>query len=83
MRHLFIMRSAKATGEVRLDHNQINLSSLSRRPLAHGEGFPDGFWAAGAVNNTAISQTAVWLPVRLGNVGSNWDTTGERHARAW
>jgi len=61
--------AAKATGEVRLDHNQIDPSSLSRRPLAHGEGVLGGSWAASVVNNTEIAQTAVWLPVHMGNVG--------------
>ncbi len=28
-----------------------------------------GFWAENLVNNTKIAQSAVWLPVHMGNVG--------------
>ncbi len=28
-----------------------------------------GFWAENIVNNTKIAQSAVWLPVHMGNVG--------------
>jgi hypothetical protein len=61
--------ASKAAGEVRLNHNQIDPSSLSRRALAHGEAFLGGSWEESIVNNTEIAQAAAWLPVHMGNVG--------------
>ena len=39
------------------------------RPLAHGEGFLSGSWAKSVANNAEVAQSAVWLPVHMGNVG--------------
>ena len=44
--------ASKAAGEVRLNHNQIDPSSLSRRALAHGYAFLGGSWDESIVNNT-------------------------------
>ena len=61
--------ATKATGEVRLDCDQSDPSALSRRPLAHGEGFLGGTWAESVAYNAEIAQSVVWLPVHMGNVG--------------
>ena len=57
------------TGELRLDCDQSDPSALSRRPLAHGEGFLGGSWAESVANNTEIARYAIRLPVHMGNVG--------------
>ena len=54
---------------MRLDCDQSDPSALSRRPLAHGEGFLGGSWAESVANNAEIAQSVVWLPVHMGNVG--------------
>jgi hypothetical protein len=60
---------AKATAEVRLDSDQSDPSALSRRTLAHDEGLLGGSWAKSVAGNAEITQSAVWLPVHMGNAG--------------
>ncbi len=72
---------AKDTEEMRLDCDQPDPSALSRRLLAHGEGFLGGSWAQSVANNAEMDQSLVRLPVHMGNVGLNLfgSLNGENH----